>query len=237
MNKNDIIKYLAIAGGVYAVYWYINNYGPNGAVYDTTGNAVQPSYWSTWFGTAAPVTPGQTPAQIAAAQALITAQATGNQAAAAKAAADKLAADQAAQVAASSSAAIAAAQAAEAKALTGASLRASLMKAANVPEGSFLNVDQWSYYYNQIKTPLTSDQFQTAFLTPVWTGANIANATAPMPVDRAAPLTVDQYLQKLGTVGLSGLGDVVPVGSRPQIPMMTFGGAFNSPFPTKKGWA
>ncbi len=45
MNKDQIIKYAAIAGGAYLVYWYLTNYGPSGHV--STG--VQ-SYWDTWFG-------------------------------------------------------------------------------------------------------------------------------------------------------------------------------------------
>lgn len=54
MNKNDIIKYAAIAGGAYLVYWYITSHGPTGAV--SEGHA---SYWDTWFGTQAqPPQPG-----------------------------------------------------------------------------------------------------------------------------------------------------------------------------------
>lgn len=58
MNKNDIIKYAAIAGGLYAVYWYLNNYGPTGAV-----SAGSVSYWNSWFGTAAAVAAPAQPAQ------------------------------------------------------------------------------------------------------------------------------------------------------------------------------
>jgi hypothetical protein len=50
MNK-DMMKYLVIGGGVFAVYWYVTNYGPLGAV-----SAGHVSYWDTWFGNApAPV--------------------------------------------------------------------------------------------------------------------------------------------------------------------------------------
>lgn len=61
MNKNDLIKYAAIAGGAYAVYWYITSYGPTGAV--SAGHA---SYWDTWFGgaTAQPQTQPQPGAQV-----------------------------------------------------------------------------------------------------------------------------------------------------------------------------
>ena len=50
MNKNDMIKYAAIAGGAYLVYWYLTNYNSTGAVSAT--NPV--SYWSSWFGAATP---------------------------------------------------------------------------------------------------------------------------------------------------------------------------------------
>ena len=39
---------LVVAGGGFALYWYLNNYGPNGAV-----SAGSLSWWSQWFGTAA----------------------------------------------------------------------------------------------------------------------------------------------------------------------------------------
>lgn len=45
MNKDQIIKWLAVAGGAYLVYWYLTSYGPDGSVAE--GHA---SYWSTWFG-------------------------------------------------------------------------------------------------------------------------------------------------------------------------------------------
>lgn len=56
MNKNDMIKYGVIAGGVFLGYWYITHYGPGGPV--SEGHA---SYWDTWFGSATPAgVPGQT---------------------------------------------------------------------------------------------------------------------------------------------------------------------------------
>lgn len=82
MNKNDYIKYAAIAGGAYLVYWYVTNYGPNGAV-----SAGAESYWNTWFGVAtvptgmntAPV-PTQQPAQATVIQpsAAVAVAPTGN---------------------------------------------------------------------------------------------------------------------------------------------------------------
>lgn len=56
MDNDKLMKYALLAGGAYAVYWYVTNHGPNGAVYGvggvSTGNV---SYWDTWFGTAQPV--------------------------------------------------------------------------------------------------------------------------------------------------------------------------------------
>jgi hypothetical protein len=58
-------------------------------------------------------------------------------------------------------------------------------------------------------------------------------------------MNVDQFLSALsasGVAGMSGMGygtgmgDIVPVMSRPSIPMMNFGGAGFNPFPAKKGW-
>jgi hypothetical protein len=45
MKTKDIVTYALIAGGAYALYWYVTNYGPNGPV-----SATNPSWWSTWFG-------------------------------------------------------------------------------------------------------------------------------------------------------------------------------------------
>jgi hypothetical protein len=50
MKTKDLIMYAAIAGGAYALYWYINNYGPSGAVAVAGGPG---SYWASWFGTTA----------------------------------------------------------------------------------------------------------------------------------------------------------------------------------------
>lgn len=54
MKKDDWIMWLAIAGGAFAVYWYVTRNGPGGAVYDANGNAIPGalSYWDSWFGTA-----------------------------------------------------------------------------------------------------------------------------------------------------------------------------------------
>ena len=45
MDKKDIMKWAAVAGGAYLVYWYLTSYGPTGS--KAEGHA---SYWDTWFG-------------------------------------------------------------------------------------------------------------------------------------------------------------------------------------------
>lgn len=57
MNKNSIITIVVIAGGGYLLYWYLQNYGPNGAV-SVAGGAG--SYWASWFGGATTTTPAVT---------------------------------------------------------------------------------------------------------------------------------------------------------------------------------
>lgn len=47
MKKDDMITYLLIGGGVYALYWYVSNYGPAGKVAVSGGKG---SYWDSWFG-------------------------------------------------------------------------------------------------------------------------------------------------------------------------------------------
>lgn len=64
MNKQDLMKWGLIAGGAYLAYWYVNNHGPNGPVFDATGNKISLSYWDGWFGTAPqPATVTQMPVQ------------------------------------------------------------------------------------------------------------------------------------------------------------------------------
>lgn len=50
MKKNDVLMWLAIAGGAYAVYWYLTKNGPNGPVFNDQGQQIAPSYWDSWFG-------------------------------------------------------------------------------------------------------------------------------------------------------------------------------------------
>jgi hypothetical protein len=62
MKKDDLMTLALVAGGGYLLYWYLNNYGPNGAAFSATGVQVGPTYWQQWFGgtttpaVAAPVT-------------------------------------------------------------------------------------------------------------------------------------------------------------------------------------
>jgi hypothetical protein len=63
MNKN-MMNILLIGGGAAALYWYLNNYGPAGAAFNTAGQQIAATWWGTWFGTAtaaaAPVTTAST---------------------------------------------------------------------------------------------------------------------------------------------------------------------------------
>lgn len=49
-RDNGMMNVLLIAGGGFALYYILNNYGPAGAVYNSSGQAVNQSYWDTWFG-------------------------------------------------------------------------------------------------------------------------------------------------------------------------------------------
>lgn len=115
-------------------------------------------------------------------------------------------------------------------------LRSRLLAAASAGASTMMNADQWNYYRNNIAPPA---------LTPAQFGAAFPNMTA----DRGPNMTVDQFLSAINAAGLvgnagmmgigmgRGIGDVIPVPSRPSVPMMSFGGALNPAFPSKKGWA
>lgn len=215
MNKDDMVKYLLIAGGAYAVYWYITSNGPYGPVYNAAGQKIAPSYWDSWFGTAtAPVATAPPPASttlvpVATAPGIAPGSATPP-----------------------------AQQPAVSPSVSMAQLRSALLQASGgdqtISTSSFLlNADQWNYYRNNLQPPaLTPDQFGRVI------------ASLPAGVSRDS-MNVDQFLSALsasGVVGMSGMGygmgmgDVVPVMSRPSVPMMSFGGAGFNPFPQKKGW-
>lgn len=61
MNKQDMIKYGVIIGGVVAGYWYITNYGPDGPVSVNGVHTGHASYWDIWFGTGVGSLPTITP--------------------------------------------------------------------------------------------------------------------------------------------------------------------------------
>jgi hypothetical protein len=96
-----------------------------------------------------------------------------------------------------------------------------------------LNADQWNYYRNNLFPPaLTPDQF----------GTLLSKLSAGVTRDA---MNVDQFLYALQSSGVvgglsggiqGGMGDVVPVQSRPSVSMMSFGGGFNA-FPQKKNWS
>ena len=267
MQKNDIIMYASIAGGAYLLYWYLNNYGPTGAVHNSagalTGNA---SYWATWFNPATTPTPttavgGTAPAVVT--PALMTSLIAQIQAGGVNAtnlqtfitsslASGALSTAQAAQLQSAyntwAASQIQQAQVNNSPAITPtpvssyAGARAALIQLSGGNPGTLLNADQWSYYINQPATnPATGQQ--------IWGGANITpqqfvqafpNITA---TDRGPTMTVDQYLNTLqatnvgALLGLSGVGDIVRVGTAPSVPSsMSFGGAFAGMM-GKKGWA
>ncbi len=221
MNKDDIMKYALIAAGAYAVYWYLNNYGSQGAVYSSTGAKVNASYWDGLFGTTTTATvtpigsqPGSTTLTAAQqAQAACLPPNTWN--------AGTVHCDTPAPAP---------------PAMTVAALRTAILNAAGVNAysanaGYSLSADQWNYYQNTVNPPaLTGSEFGSVI------------AALPAGVDRSS-LTVDQFLSALLASGVGkgglhgiGMGDIVPGGSRPSVPMMSFGGAFNA-FPGKKGWS
>lgn len=209
MDKNKLILYGSIAAGGLLVYWYVNNYGPTGAV-----SAGHPSYWDTWFGTAAvtPVTTG-TPAPGTTAG---TGTGTGT------------------QTGTGGTVAPAPTTGINTGSTAGDQLAATLLAKSGLNATSMANADNWGYYFNTLGTPMSSAQFMLAF----------PNITA---TDRGNTMTVNQYVQAVmaamsnpsyaGLAGV-GMGDIVPVQAVPQVPSMSFGGAFNQGgFNSKKGWS
>jgi hypothetical protein len=47
---NEMMMPLILVGGGLVLYWYLNNYGPNGAVTNSAGAVVGQSWWQSWFG-------------------------------------------------------------------------------------------------------------------------------------------------------------------------------------------
>jgi hypothetical protein len=50
MKGKDVMNLLLIGAGGYALYWYLNNYGPSGAAFNSAGQQIAATWWSTWFG-------------------------------------------------------------------------------------------------------------------------------------------------------------------------------------------
>lgn len=197
MDKNDLMKYGLIAGGLFAAYWYVTSYGPNGAVKNATGQPVNESWWDSWFGggtaTTQPATttppapqtqlPPGTPSVYRPNQNVPITTAPPVQ--------------QPQQPIVSQPAPPTPTQ-------TGPMpIRESLLRASGV---TTLNADQWNYYYAQITgNPQPYDLFT--------------------PNNRGELITVDTYLSRRVSAGLTGVGDIIPVGSSPGLPSMSFGGS------------
>ena len=183
MDKNQIIKYAAIAGGAYLAYWYVTSYGPGGHV--STGVL---SYWDTWFGgtqpAAAPVQQAGTPQP--APQAVVT-------------------------------------QPSAAAPPVNAAVRQQILTAsAGDPSisGGYAVPDVWSYWWQKV-TGKTISGAQMLTMFPPTAGTTTG-----------APLSLDQFLSKLPSAGLSGgigVGSIVTTRTAPSIPSMNFGGSFRTP--------
>jgi hypothetical protein len=120
MNK-DIMKYVLIGGGLYALYWYVTNYGPSGAVTNAAGAKVAASYWDTWFGGA-----------VAAASTTTTGSSAGAGSGASAGAGAGAGAGSSSTTGPLSSAA------------------QGLLTAANLPPTSMLTVSQWNWYFSKV---------------------------------------------------------------------------------------
>ena len=84
-------------------------------------------------------------------------------------------------------------------------------------KGGYAIPDVWSYYWQQATGKTISGQ-QMATMFPPVSGTSTG-----------APLNIDQFLVKLPSAGLSGIGAVVTVPSAPSLPSMSFGGSFRKP--------
>ena len=83
-------------------------------------------------------------------------------------------------------------------------------------KGGYAIPDVWSFYFQQVTGKTI-------------TGQQLAQMFPPTSTGTGAPLNIDQFLAKLPSVGLSGIGAVVSVPSVPSIPSMSFGGSFRRP--------
>ena len=95
---------------------------------------------------------------------------------------------------------------------------------------STLTMDQWGYYYNQIKPAIPPATFER-MLGNVF-GAAYTNGDAGVQAAmRGTPVTLAQFMGALNGAGLSG---IVPAFSQLP-PSMTFGKGFSSGFGMKRG--
>lgn len=71
MKKDNVMTMVMVIGGLGAAYWYMTNYGPSGAAYNSAGQQIGLTWWQSWFGgaqaqaqtttTTSPVVVTQTP--------------------------------------------------------------------------------------------------------------------------------------------------------------------------------
>ncbi len=171
MNKDQIIKYAAIAGGAYLVYWYVTNYGPGGHV--STG---VPSYWDTWFGGASTQPqPGMTttnPASQASTTQAVVTQPSNTTASNSHLTAEALP--------------------------TSAQLRQAILNASSgngAVSGGYATPDVWSYYYqNIVGRPISSAQLSAMF-PPGTNGQG-----APLTLDQFLSALPSQGLMGIGHI-------------------------------------
>jgi len=83
-------------------------------------------------------------------------------------------------------------------------------------KGGYAIPDVWSYYWQQATGRTISAQQMAQMFPPTSTGSG-------------APLNLDQFLSKLPSAGLSGIGAIVTTPSMASAPSMNFGGSFRRP--------
>lgn len=203
MNKNDMIKYLAIGGGLYLTYWYLTNYGPTGAV--SAGHA---SYWDTWFGSTTTTTTAAGTTAVVPTSA-VTQPASVPPPAAAQPVKQPVLTQPANPPASTVSSQVK-------QQIVAASNAAGANQPGSQIQGGYAVPDIWSYFWQQVTGHTITAQQMAQMFPPGASGSG-------------APLTVDQFLSALPSAGLSGIGAVVSVPSAPSLPSMSFGGSFRRP--------
>jgi hypothetical protein len=224
-----------LAGGGFALYWYLTNYGPNGAAYDATGKKVNHTWWdSTPFGAFDPNAQIYSPATGATATGTVPTASTpatvnapsttpvstgiptvyqggGN----ATTPGTITSPPTIAPIASSG--------------MTAAAFKARMLQTAiDTTTGNVylnLNVDQWEWYralFLPVSRPLDE-------LIPIVGG------------DRTKLIDLDTYVAALTQIGLfgpTGMGDIVPVPSLPSFRGSKFAGARiqRSSSMARKGW-